>query len=317
MIARIFRPVFTVRRSLVVLGAVVGGLVFPAASMAITAQIKTAPIHKTNQGFLFTLWIKQGGPTGYGARNPNSVSGILFRHNGNATENDNYSFNNTKSHPLKFQPGANPKSLQFAKMTGTFANGRGSINLTFKATGPAHHVSVPKGCTGNAGERRAGRLTGSFTLQADKLGTITQKTFKNATISSASFFCPPKAHGYDVETSIGSPFVDAFKNTSNKVTETIEKSPQGSGWQFIYKYYVTGLPGSDYLVQTPSNLKKATIKGGGGFTGTGATYSSNSTKAKTNHTSGHLSGSLAATLASIGPVKAFSGSPRPALQTHS
>jgi hypothetical protein len=317
MIARIFKPAFTVRRSLVVLGAVVGGLVFPAASMAITAQIKTTPIHKTNQGFLFTLWIKQGGSTGYGARNPNSVSAVLFRHNGNATENDNYSFNNTKSLPLKFQPGANPKALQFAKVTGTFANGRGSINMTFKATGPAHHVNVPKGCTGNAGERRPGRLSGSFTLHADNLGTITQKTFKNATISSASWFCPPKAHGYDVETKIGSPFVDVFKNTSNKVTETIEKSPKGSGWQFIYKYYVTGLPGSDYLVQTPSNLKRATIKGGGGFTG-GATYTSSSTKAKTRLTNGNLKGTLAATLASIGPVQAFpNGKSRAALQTHS
>src|SRR5438270_10339284 len=128
MIARIFRPAFTVRRSLVVLGAVVGGLVFPAASMAVTAQIKTTPIHKG--GFLFTLWIKQGAPLGYGARNPNSVQGILFRHNGNATENDDYSFSGKNSGSLKFQPGAKPKALQFAKITGTFANGRGSINLT-------------------------------------------------------------------------------------------------------------------------------------------------------------------------------------------
>ena len=311
MIARIFRPAFTIRRSLVVLGAVVGGLVFPAVSMAVTAQIKTTPIHKGNQGFLFTLWIKQGGPTGYGGRYPNSVQGILFRHNGNATENDDYSFSSTKSHPLKFQQGAKPNSLQFAKMTGTFANGRGSINLTFHATGPAHHVSVPKGCSGTAGQRRSGTLSGSYTLKADKLGTITQKTFKKATISSANVVCIPKTHGYDVQTLIGSPYVDIFKNPSGKVTETIDKTPHGSGWQFSYKYYATGLPGSDYKVG--SGLKSAHITGGGGIKGT-ATYTS--VKSSSHKTTGHLSGSLAATLASIGNVKAFP-SKRSAEQTHS
>jgi hypothetical protein len=311
MVARILRPVFTVRRSLVVLVAVGGGLVFPAASMAVTAQIKTTPIHKTSKGFMFTLLIQQGQPTGYGTRYPNSVQAILFRHNGNATENDNYSFSGKKT--LQFKPGAKPNSLQFAKITGTFAKGRGSINLTFHATGPAHHVNVPKGCQGQGGESRSGTLSGSFTLLADKLGTIKQSTFKKATISSANYSCVPKSHGYDVQTLTGSTYVDIYKNPSNKVTETIEYEPSGSGWAFIYKYYVTGLPGSDYKVETRKNLKKAIVKGAGGFSGTSATYSSkHSSKHKTT---GKIKGSLAATLASLGKVTAFP-KPRRAEQTH-
>lgn len=323
MIARIFKPAFDIRRSLVVLGAVVGGLVFPAVSMAAghvpcstpktaTCQIKTTSIHKGSQGFEFTLAIHQGIPTGYGGRYPNSADGILFKHNGNATENDNYSFSAGKGHPLNFSTGKSTKPLQFATIKGTFAKGRGSINLTFHATGPAHHVSVPKGCQGTAGERRSGTLSGSYTLHADKLGTITQKSFK-ATISTANWTCNPKTHGYDVTTLIGNPYVDIFKSSTGSVTETIDKEPNGSGWAFSYEYYVKGLPGSDYNVQTTSTLKKATIKGSGGISGN-ATYSSSGSSK--HRTKGHASGSLAVNMASIGVVKAFPKS-RKATQTHS
>lgn len=57
-----------------------------------TCQIKTTPIHKGSEGFQLTLSLKQGAPTGYGGRYANSASGILFKHNGSATENDNYTF---------------------------------------------------------------------------------------------------------------------------------------------------------------------------------------------------------------------------------
>jgi hypothetical protein len=320
MIARIFKTRFTVRRSLVVLGAMVGGLVFPAASMAATkpvpcskpktgtCQIKTTPIHKGSKGFQLTLAIHQGQPTGYGGRYPNSVQGILFKHNGNATENDNYSF----SSGMKFSTGSSRKALQFATISGTFAKGRGSIHLTFHATGSAHHVKVPKGCQGQAGESRTGTLSGSYTLHADHLGTITQKSFK-ATISTASWQCNPKTHGYDVTTLKGNPLVDIFKSSTGKVTETIDNEPSGSGWVFSYEYKVTGLPSSNYNVQTSSNLKKATIKGGGGISGSATYTSSHSSKRRT---SGKVSGSLAANLASIGKVKAFAKS-RTAAQTHS
>jgi hypothetical protein len=312
LLVRIFRQAFTVRRSLVVLGAVVGGLAFPAASMAVTAQIKTTPIHKGNQGFQFTLWLKQGTPAPYGGRNPTVVQGILFRHNGNATENDNYTFSSTGGHKLTFKAGKNAKALQFAKVTGTFANNRGSVNLTFKANGPAHHVNVPKNCKGHAGERRTGTLSGSYTLKADNLGTITQKTFKNATISSAAFVCHKSTHGYDIRTTdFGETFVDVAKSPSNKVTETIQKEPNGNGWAFLYTYYVKGLPSTDYKVG--SGMKTASITGASGISGK-ATYTA---KKKSSHkTTGKLSGTLAATFAAIGKVQPLT-KPRSAEQTHS
>ncbi len=96
------------------------------------------------------------------------------------------------------------------------------------------------------------------------------------------------------------------------MTETIDNEPSGSGWVFSYEYKVTGLPGSDYNVQTPSNLKKATIKGGGGITGSATYSSSHSSK---HRTVGKASGSLAVHMASIGNVKAFPKS-RTTTQTH-
>ena len=187
-----------------------------------------------------------------------------------------------------------------------------ALLLPLAALAPlVQHAGVPKGCHGQAGQRRSGTLSGSYTLHADKLGTITQKSFK-ATISTASFQCNKPTHGYDVQSLVGNPYVDIFKSSTGKVTETIEDSLNGKGWQYIHKFYVTGLPGSDYTVQTPSNLKKATIKGGGGISG-GATYSSSGSSS--HKTTGKVSGTLAVTMASIGVVKAFPN-PRKAEQTH-
>lgn len=313
MIARIFEPAFNIRRSLVVLGAVVGGLVFPAVSMATTYQIKTTAINKGSQGFKLTLAIHQGQPTGYGGRYPNSVAGILFKHTPKGTENDNYAFSDSKAHSLTFKTGT--KAGQFAKVTGKFVNNGGSINMTFKATGPAHHVSVPKGCQGHAGESRPGKLSGSYTLHADKLGTITQKSF-SATMSSASFQCNPSTHGYDLETTGFSPaWVDVFKNSSNKVSEEIEVSKGGTDWAVDHTFTVSGLPSSDYAINTTKNLKQATVKGSGDISG-GATYSSK--KSSSHQTTGPMKGSLAVTFASIGKVVPFpSGNGRSAKQSHS
>lgn len=289
-----------------------GGLAFPAASMAVTAQIKTTPIHKGSQGFQLTLWLKQGTPAPYGGRNPTVVQGILFKHSGNATENDNYTFSSTPGRKITFKAGANPKTLQFAKVSGTFAHNGGALSLTFKATGPAQHVNVPKGCKGHAGERRTGTLSGSFMLNANNLGTITQKTFKNATISSAAFTCNKSTHGYDLRTTdFGQTFVDVYKSPSNKVTETIQDEPNGNGWAFLYTYYVKGLPSSDYTVG--AGLKTAHVTGASGISGK-AKYSSS--KKSSRKTTGKLSGTLAATFAAIGPVKPLAKT-RKAEQTHS
>jgi hypothetical protein len=291
-----------------------GGLVFPATSLATTDQIKTKPINK-GPGFHLTLAIHQGQPTGYGGRYPNSVAGVLFKHTTKGTENDNYSFSGSKAHPLKFQQGSKPASLQFAKVTGTFGNSGGSINLTFHATGPAHHVSVPKGCTGHAGQSRPGTLSGSYVLHANKLGPITQKSFQ-ATISSASFQCNKATHGYDVQTTGFKPaWLDVFKSSSTApVSEEIEVSKGGtSDWVYEYTFKVSGLLTSHYKINTTSNLSKATVIGGGAITGT-ANYTS--TKKSSHQTVGNMSGSLAVTFASIGNVKVFPSS-RSAKQSHS
>lgn len=314
MIARIFKPTFNIRRSLVVLGAVVSGLVFPAVSTATTYQVTTAPIHKGKHGFMLSLDFRQGIPTGYGGRYPNSIAGILVKRSdgGNASENDTYAFSGTKKYPVRFNG-----NLSSATMKGTFANGRGSANLTFHATGKATHITVPKGCRTDIpgirkGTRRTGTLSGSYTLHADKLGTITQKGFKKATIQTVFWTCNPKMQ-YEVQTAAGVPYVNVFMGPSGKVTEQIEQSSTSinQGWAFTHSFSVRGLPGSDYSLNK-AKLNSATVKGTGGITGT-AKYSSK--HSSSHQTRGTISGSLAVTLASIGKVTAFKNG-RPAQQRH-
>lgn len=324
MIARILRPPFTIRRSSLVLGTVVAGLAFPAASMAKapictkhntkqpTCQIATSPIHKGSHGFMLSLKIDEGQLTGYGGRYPASVGGTLVKttDGGHATETDTYSFSSTRSHKLTFSG-----NLSSASMNGTFANGRGSIHLTFHATGKATHVTVPKGCTSdtgiNTGTRRTGKISGTYTLHADKLGTITQKVFKKATISSVFWSCNPRTHGYEVQTPTGSPFVDVFMGPKGKVSEEIEHQTSGSGWAFDNGYTVRDQPSSVYTLNK-SKLNTASVKGAGAITGTAKYTSSHSSS---HQTSGKMSGTLAVTLAAIGKVTAFPA-PRNATQNH-
>jgi hypothetical protein len=313
MIARIFRSTFTTRRSFLVLGTVVVGLAFPAASMGTTDQIKTTPIHKGSQGFQLTLAIHQGVPTGYGGRYPNSVAVILFRHTHNGTENDNYAFSTPKpagTHKINF---SGSKDLSSAQIAGSFVNSGGSINMTFHATGKPSHVNVPKGCTGHGGTKRSGTLSGSFTVHADNLGTITQNSFK-ATISTAAFQCYKASRGYELQTSGYNPaWVDIFKTSaSSPVSEEIDVSNTGNGWAFDHKFTASRAPTSDYKLNT-SKLNSATVKGADGITGK-ATYSSK--KSSKHDTVGKMSGSLAVTFGTIGKVKAFPSS-RGAKQNHS
>lgn len=315
MIARIIKPIFTLRGWLLVVGTVVAGLVFPAASIAATDTITTSPIHKGSKGFLLSLDFQQGAPAPYGGRNPNLIAGILTKSSagGHATENDNFTFSATSKNPLKYKTGGN--ALQFAQFTGTFANGRGSVNLTFHGAGKVTRVTVPKGCTSNitgqrSGEKRSGTLTGTYTLKADNLGTITQKGFKKATISTVSWTCNPHK-AYDVETTESNPFVDAFVGPKGKVTEEIERETGGNGWLFTNAFTVRDLPSSDYTLNK-SKLTTAHVKGADGITGT-AKYSAS--HSSSHRTSGKMSGSLAVTLASIGKVTALP-KPQYAWQTH-
>ncbi len=316
MFVRIFKPTFTIRRSLLVLGTVIAGLAFPAASMAATDVITTSPIHKGSKGFMLSLNFEQGMPTGYGGRLANSIAGILVKKSdgGHATETDTYAFSATRKNPLKYKTGK--KALQFGQVTGTFANGGGSVHLTFHATGKATHVTVPKGCTSYTGARsgtkRTGTLSGSYTLHAGDLGTITQKEFKKATISTVAWTCNQRSQGYEVQTTGYKPaWVDVFLGPKGKVEEQVEVAPAGDGWEFTHSFMVRDLPSSDYTLNK-SKLNAATVKGAGGITGT-ATYSSK--KSSPHRTTGKMSGSLAVTMAAIGKVTAFP-SPRYARQNH-
>lgn len=297
MIVRIVKPALTVRRSLLLLGTVVLGLAFPAVSMAanVPVQIKTKAINKGSQGFKLTLSVHLA-PHSYDDY-PDWLVGTLFKHTPKGTENDSYGFVGAIGHPLKTAV----KGLQSAKIKGTFANNGGSIDLTFHATGPAQHVSVPKGCTGHPGERRSGTLSGSFTLHADNLGTLTQKSFQ-ATISTASINCVKRPHGYDLETSSAtSAYVSVFKASSTgSVFETIDLGGIGDGWEVDHRYTVSGLPSSDFRVNR-SKLNRGHVVGGGGISGN-ATYAS--TQSSTHHTTGTMNGSLAVTFASIRKVTA-------------
>jgi hypothetical protein len=300
---------------LLVLGIVVLGLALPATSAAgvnpcsqsdvqATCQINTTPIHKGSKGFELTLSITQQVQEGYGGPvKVNSLAGVLFRHRGQATESDYYSPFGSRRHPLEFSwGGTRTRPLQFVKIKGTFADGRGSINLTFHATAPARHVTVPKGCWGHGGRRRPGILSGSYTLRADKLGTITQKSFK-ATITTAAYTCNP-AHAYGVQTDASHhlPLLFVLKPSSTGlVTETIDAFNDGNAGFFQYSYTVSGLPSSDFTLN-PSTLNRGHVIGAGGISDT-ATYTSK--HSSTIGTTGRMSGSLAVTFASIGRATPF------------
>jgi hypothetical protein len=316
MIVRILRPTFIVRTLLLVAVTVVVGWAVPDVSLAgvnpcsesdvqATCQIKTMPIHKGSRGFELMLFIRQEIIAGYGGLyKSSSWVGVLSRRNGHATETDDYSFFSWRDHPLKLSwGGKGTKPLQFAKIKGTFANGRGSIDLTFHATGPARHVSVPKGCRGHGGQRRPGILSGSYTLHADKLGTVTQRSFR-ATISTASYACDLLTHGYGVQTdaSHGLPLLFVRKPSSaGPVSETVAVFRGGKGGSFEHSYTVSGLPSSDFTFNT-SKLSNGQVKGAGGISGN-ATY--RSTHSSTKGTTGRMTGSLVVTFASIGKMSPF------------
>jgi hypothetical protein len=273
-----------------------------------TCQIKTTPTHEGSRRFELTLLVTQqifyayGGPV-----KTSSFAAVLSRHQGQMTESDSYSFLAGSGHPLTFSWGErSAKPLQFAQIKGTFGNGRGSIDLTFHPTGPARYVGVPKGCGGHGGRRRPGTFIGSFTLYADKLGAITHKSLK-ATISTASYTCNLPTPGYGVQTDASHelPLLIVRKPSSTgPVSETIDVFRNWNGGFYTHTYTVSGLPSSDFTLDT-STLSTGQVKGAGGISGT-ATY--NSTHSSTQLTVGRMGGSLAVTFASIGKVTPFPSS---------
>jgi hypothetical protein len=300
---RVLEQLIGIRRRWIVLGAGFVGLAFPAGAMAATEHIVTSTVTKT-QGFKLRLTLQQGGPTGYGGRFPNETTADLNRTQGHATQSNEYTFKTG----MKFKGSAN---LGYGHMQGTFAQGRGSINMTFHATGSTFTVHVPKGCQGVGGKARRGNLTGTFKMKADNLGTITVKSI-GATLSTASYTCGKSPHGYTVFTSGGKIYMQAYKPTSTgPVQEEISVTGNTHGFAFFHTYSVVNEPSSDYSFAT--NLSTATVTGAGGISGS-VSYTGSAEKFRKSR--GHLSGDLAVTMATIGKVTPFATT-RSALQQKS
>lgn len=302
MIPRVLRQAFTIRKSLLVVGVAVLGLALPAGALAKTEHIDTAGVMKA-KGFKLSLNVLQGALTGYGGRNPNSVAGILKKKSGHATQVYNYAFNKG----IKFK---GSKNLGSATVKGTFAKGLGKIDMKFHATGKATRARVPKGCTGSPGKKRRGVFRGTYKLHANKLGTITVRSFR-ATLSSAVVSCNRSTHGYVLETfPSNKPYVQVSKaSATGPVTESIEVSKGPGAWSFTYTYSVSREPSSDYKVG--SKLSTAKVIGAGGIKGT-ATYSGS----KSKNSFGKLKGTLRVTMAAIGPVSPFGSGTQGAEQKH-
>lgn len=253
--------------------------------------ISTRAVGK-NDGFKLHLYLSQTN-SGYGQPNQTTFSAILKRTRGHATQTNEYSF--SKHIKVTGKPG-----LSSAHVTGTLAGDRGTVNMTFRATGPASKAAGR--CGGAKGQKRPGVLSGSLTLKADKLGTVTLKTVK-ATLSSAINLCSPGLKkGYLVEGYHGVYYVAAWKaSKTRRVHEAITVSDQNAnkGYGFTYTYSVANEPTSDYTVG--SKLSTATVKGAGGISGT-AKYKG---KKSSSYSSGKMTGGLSVKMAALGVVKPF------------
>ncbi len=290
------------------LAAALAGLTFPAGAGADVLTTTSVP---NEHGFKLSLRIVQGGEAGYGGVTPNTVTGSLTKETGHATQLDDYGFYDG----IVFTAAPD---LSSATVAGTFADGRGSISMTFHATGPMVNAGGPNGCSHVPQQRRQGVLRGSYVLHADRLGTIRQKSFR-AMLSTTDYSgCIPSIHGFDLFTDYtGRPTVLISKpNPGGRVSELIEVA-RGRGttkWGITYSYLVTGLPTSDYRVG--SRLSSAQVTGAGGISGT-ATYTGTRRASTSGHMTsrGSVTGSLAVRMAPIGLVTPFARGPRRAGQS--
>jgi hypothetical protein len=275
-------------------------LALPAVSQAASLQLTTRKPIKVNKHFKLSLFANQGF-TQPGFTQPDSIS-ANFVH---GLESADYYFQKG----IKFSGKQNESS---AHIKGSFAKHRGSVKMTFKATGKKHKIRVPKGCTGAPGSGRNGILKGKFRLRADKLGTVRVKRTK------ATLETPPTigdctgggggggtSHGTSVDGEhagkSGSISYTALKPRSHgRTQETVAVSKFGKGYDFNWFLTATG-PRSAY--KPSSNLKRATVKGVGKFSGTAKYKATQKTSPKS--TIGKSGGNLVAHFASLGKVKVF------------
>jgi hypothetical protein len=294
---RVLQQLIGIRKRWIVLGATLVGFAFPATPMATTQHMATQhvitnTVTKTS-GFKLNFTVQQGQPTGYGGRYPNSVTVNLNRTSGSATQANQYTF--TKG--VSFTGSATFSSGHFHA---TFAKGRGSLNLTFHPKGSTFTLHAPKGCKGSPAKARRGTLTGSFTIKADKLGTIKVSSIP-ATLSNTNFTCSPRAQGvYIFQPPTAKKGINASL-VSGKAHISIFSLTRGSGYSFSNSYSITG-PASDYTFAT--DLSSATLTGSNGIQGS-ATFTGTH-KVSKNKYIGTMSGStFSVKMKSIGTVTPF------------
>jgi hypothetical protein len=299
-IARIVGRAVANRSPLVVLVTAVVGLMFPAGAMAYDHAITTAGVTKKD-GFRLSLNIVQAhrclpGGCGYGGGPTRpSVTGVLARKRGHVTQTASYD-----SFRIKF---TNSNNLSSASVKGTFANGHGSIDMTFTATGPVIHK---KACDGEVLQGRRGVLNGTYALNAGKFfGKVAQKSFTATLWNGANpEGCSPRPRYQLLTKRLPSVLVSKARGTG-LVSEAIGVAKAG----IVYSYLVTGEPGRDYKVG--SKIRSATVTGAGGISGT-ATYSA--TRGRPRRSAGTLSGRFAVTMTAIGRVRPLANGPRGAIQ---
>lgn len=284
----------------VVLGAAV--IALPSAAVARSSRggkgkrtiytMNTTSV--VQKGFKVKVYAFQTNP-GYGSPIQTTFSVYLKKTSGKATQAAVYTFNKG----IKFKGTTN---LSTAKVSGKFADSRGSVNMSWKGSGSTK--KAPGKCSGGtSGSKRSGTFKGTLTLKADNLGTITLKSLKTTVSTATTGECSHSLKGYIVEgyNKNDTWYVKATKPSSTgSVHEEIDEYKSAGGdnpaWSFAYSYAVNGQPSSDYTIG--SKLSSATITGSGGISGT-ATYTGSKGK---KHSNGKLTGDLSAPNGVIGTL---------------
>ncbi len=259
----------------------------------ITQHVITNTVTKAS-GFKLNFNVQQGQPTGYGGRYPPDVIVNLNRSSGSAKQSNQYTF--TKG--IHF---TGSSKFSTGRFQGTFAKGRGSINMTFHPKGSVFTAHVPKGCSGSGGKARRGTLSGSFTLKADKLGTVKVKSIP-ATLSNANYTCNPSNKGVSIVQPPTAKVGVNAQQLSGKDNISIFSTSRGSGYSFLYTYAISVASSTNDYTFT-SDLKSATLTGSNGIGGT-ATFTGTHKFSK-NKYGGKMSGTLSVTMKSIGKVTPF------------
>lgn len=273
----------------------------PAVSHAAALQLSTRKPIKVNKHFKLSLFSNQGSAEpGFPAQASFDAS---FVH---GKETAFYDF----FRGIKFSA---KKDMSSAHVKGSFAKHRGSVKMTFKATGKKHKIPVPKGCTGTPGSSRNGILKGKFRLRADRLGTVRVKRTK-ATLEQPpeTGECNPGGGGGADQhgTSVGGTHSSktqsiswsALKPRSGGHTDESVDVSKTDNKSFSFEYLLDARgPRSKY--KSSSNLKRATVKGVGKFSGT-ARYKATHTISP-DSTVGKTGGDFAAHFTVLGKVKLF------------